>query len=185
MAYRKLTGIDDKILRAIWQLGAEVGVKKVTARKVGALCGVSDYTVFCHFGNSNRGFLDAAALHFFSLYIDPFLSRIEQFSSVGDIWDAAIDLLLTEPNGMLYFRQYCAAFGLTEELFAAEKRIRAAKALTVASPPVNEHERSILLDFFFSTAFHYAEHLARGTVQDTAEARTFLRALIRRAFGEA
>ncbi len=184
MAYRNLTGIDDKILRAIWQLGAKDGVRKVTARKVGALCGVSDYTVFCHFGNSNRGFLDAAAKHFFSLHLEPLLERMAQGGTFAELWNSTLDTLLCEIDGALYFRNYCTAFFLSDFLFPAEKREDVAAALTVACPELNTAQRLLMLDHFFSCAFHYAEYFSRGDAQNTAADRAFLCSLLGRTFGE-
>ncbi|MBR6738104.1 MAG: hypothetical protein IKL99_00360 [Oscillospiraceae bacterium] len=184
MAYRKLAGIDEKILHAIWQLGAKEGVKKVTARKVGALCGVSDYTVFCHFGNSNQGFLDAAANHFFSQCLDPLLARIAQGGALGDLWDLTLDTFLHELDGALYFKKYCAAFGLPEQRFPSEHPMQAAKALTAATPNLSEQEQRFMFDFFLTSAFHYAEYLS-SRMQNTAETRSFLRTMICRALGAA
>lgn len=184
MAYRKLTGIDEKLLRTIWQLGARDGVRKVTARKVGALCGVSDYTVFCHFGRSNRAFLDAAAMHFFTRYLDPLLARMARGGTVGELWDDALDTLLSEGDGALYFQNYCAAFGLPDGLLPAERQAEAAAALSAASPGADAQQRRLLLDWFFTAAFRYAGQLSCGRLQNTAKVRSFLRAMICRTFSE-
>lgn len=185
MSYRNLAGIDEKILRAIWQLGAANGVKKITARKVGALCGVSDYTVFYHFGSNNRGFLDAAAKHFFSLCVEPILDCIAHGAVVGALWDETLDRFLAEPDGALYFQSYCAAYGLSDAIFPAQRRLDVAAALTRSKPALSEGERLLLLDFFFSNAHHFVEGISRGSAENTDETRAFLRALICRAFEDA
>ncbi len=183
MAYRNLAGIDEKILRAIWQLGAREGVKKITARKIGALCGVSDYTVFSHFGSTNRGFLDTAAKLFFSVYLDPLFERIAKGGTVGELWDETLRTLLTEPDGAGYFRRYCLSFGLDDSIFDPRRKEEIANALTVGDPALSGSERQMLLDHFLSCAFRYAESLSCGSIQDTAENRDFLRSLICRTFG--
>ena len=178
MAYRKLTGIDEKIILAIWQLGAADGARKVTARKVGALCGVSDYTVFCHFGRSNRGFLDAAAQHFFSQHLEPLLEFVSRGGTIEEIWDSALDSLLSEINGTLYFKSYYASFGPGSLVYAPETRTQADAALALACGRPNYEHATLLLDHFLSCVFTYAEYFARKPEKNTPETRTFLRALI-------
>ena len=178
MAYRKLTGIDEKIILAIWQLGAADGARKVTARKVGALCGVSDYTVFCHFGRSNRGFLDAAAQHFFSQHLEPLLDFVSRGGTIEEIWDSALDSLLSEINGTLYFKSYYASFGPSNLVYAPETRVQADAALALACGRPNYEHATLLLDHFLSCVFTYAEYFTRKPEKNTPETRTFLRALI-------
>lgn len=178
MAYRKLTGIDEKIILAIWQLGAADGARKVTARKVGALCGVSDYTVFCHFGRSNRGFLDAAAQHFFSQHLEPLLDFVSRGGTVEEIWDSVLDSLLSEINGTLYFKSYYASFGPGNLVYAPETRVQADAALALACGRPNYEHATLLLDHFLSCAFTYAEYFARKPEKNTPETRAFLRSLV-------
>lgn len=178
MAYRKLTGIDEKIILAIWQLGAADGARKVTARKVGALCGVSDYTVFCHFGRSNRGFLDAAAQHFFSQHLEPLLDFVSRGGTVEEIWDSVLDSLLSEINGTLYFKSYYASFGPGNLVYAPETRVQADAALALACGSESYGHETLLLDHFLSCAFTYAEYFSRKPEKNTPEACAFLRSLV-------
>lgn len=178
MAYRKLTGIDEKIILAIWQLGARSGAQKVTARKVGALCGVSDYTVFCHFGRSNRGFLDAAAQHFFSQHIEPLLELVSRGGTVEELWDSTLNALLSEIEGTLYFKSYYVSYGSLSLVYEPSSRERADAALAAACGREGHGHGTFLLDYFLSSAFTYAEYFSRKPGQDTPATRAFLRTLV-------
>lgn len=178
MAYRKLTGIDEKIILAIWKLGAADGARKVTARKVGSLCGVSDYTVFCHFGRNNRGFLDAAAQHFFAQHIEPLLAYISRGGTVEELWEDVLDSLLAETEGTLYFKSYYAAFGPSNLVYEPQARAQADAALSAACGREHYGQETLLLDHLLSCAFTYAEYFSRKPEKNTAETRAFLRSLV-------
>lgn len=173
MGRRNLVDIDNKILDAVMHIGGQRGVAAVSAQKVAALCDISHFTCFNHFGTM-RGMLDAAALKYRGLFLAALDDMIAAGKGVEEIWDEMLDFFLADPDKALYFRNYVIMYGadlIKDQDWRAAMLDRAEKVMGASS----DTENLMALDFALTTSLHYVYVLSHDLLGNTPEMRETLR----------
>ncbi len=179
MSFRQLEDTDKKIIRAIYKIGAKDGMSKVTAKRIAALCDISDCTVFNVFG-TKRGYLDAAAQTFDRTHMDEVMRYANEGKDIYELWDIMLETFLSDPDGSMYYNRYTLEFGFdpTSRNPRADEFLLAAKAAFNAAAPLDDDTYLILWDYITSMAFYYAEKFIHGYLENSAQNKARVKSVV-------
>ncbi len=173
MGRRNLVDIDNKILDAVMHIGGQRGVAAVSAQKVAALCDISHFTCFNHFGTM-RGMLDAAAMKYRGMFFDALDEKISEGKDLRQIWDEMLDFFLQDSEKALYFRNYVIMYShdlAKNEEWVSTMSARVTKLVECSS----EIDSLMAFDYALTVSLHYVNIISRGMLEDSPDSRELIR----------
>ena len=179
MARRNLVDIDNKIMDAVIKIGSEEGIKSITSKKVAAMCGISHFTCFEHFG-TRQGMLDETT----KVLEKQFLSDIEELihteKNIVDVWNVILDRFITRPNKPLYYYYYYKEMKgeLTLNSPRGQFLSNFSKKVFAKSNATNDFEYLLLWDHIVEMMFYYAEKITKGLIPNTKEVREYISKIV-------
>lgn len=178
MARRNLENIDQKMIEAVIQLGAEIGAREVTATKVAQKCGISHFTCFEHFG-TKKGMLDAAASYFDRKYMAVMKKLLDAGLSQQELFNAMLDNFLEDKDGAIFYNNYIMEYGFdpTTHNERAKEFLEYVKLL-YRNAELTDDQMLIAWDYITSMAFYYAEKIIHGYIENTPDNRSFINLLV-------
>lgn len=179
MSYRDLGDIDEKIIRTIIHMGAEQGVENVSSKRIAALCGISNGTIFNRF-DTMRALLDAAAQSFDRPHMEEVVKMAAEQLTVIQIWDKMLDYFLADPDGTLYYISYTNAFGFdpTTNNPRAEEFLEIAKVFFRSDCTLPDLQYLMMWDYVTSMAFYYAEKFIHGFLTYDEPSKAFVKQIV-------
>ena len=179
MSYRDLGDIDNRIIGTVIHMGAERGVENVSSKKIAALCGISNATIFNRF-TTMRALIDKAAQRFDRPHMENVMHMAEQGLNAGQIWDKMLTLFLADPDGTLYYISYTNTYGfdLTAKNPRAPEFLYVAKIFFRSARVIADDEYLALWDYITSMAFYYAEKFIHGYMHYNNDTLTFVKKIV-------
>lgn len=179
MARRVLVNIDDRIIDAVQDIGANEGIAKISAPKVAKMCGISHFTCFDHFG-TKENMLHRAAQDFETKYIQILMNHMATHKDIEDLWLEMLDELARNKNGTLYYLNYTSTFGFkpTPQNTNFDMYKGALVKAMGEIPEFTDQMYMFTWDYLSSQCFLYAKYIIRKLMVDTPENREFVKNLV-------
>ncbi|MDD4291328.1 MAG: TetR family transcriptional regulator [Clostridia bacterium] len=180
MAYRKLTNIDEKMIRAAITICRNNGFRAVTAQSVAKMCNVSDFTLFNYF-KTKRNFLDEVAKYYDNSLMKIVFDEIQKRKATASmLWDFMLEKTLAEPDGALYYIAYTYEFGYDPIVNnpRASDFLPCAKAIFSTGRFLSDNHYLILWDYLTSMLFYYFEKIYRGYIENTQANKLFIKDIV-------
>ncbi len=179
MARRTLINIDERILEAVIEVGANEGISGVTSVKVAKMCGVSHFTCFDHFG-TKQNLLDQAAIKFENEYIQMLMSYMSVTETIEELWLEMLGALTKSSNGLLYYMNYITEFGYKPTPYDSgfdTFRDQVIKKYG-ENPAFNDKKYKLIWQNIVSQCFVYASFIVKKFIPDTTENRLLIRDMV-------
>lgn len=179
MARRTLVDIDNKMLAATTELGANHGINAITAQKVAKMCDISHFTCFEHFG-TKQNMLDQAAIAFENKYMQIVVGLVNEGGTVGDLFLKMLDELVADPHGTIYYLNYTAAFGFKPTPQNINFDIFKGTLIKLLGEikGYNDFMYMLTWEYVSSQCFTYARYIIKGLMPNEPEFKHFVRDLI-------
>lgn len=177
MAYRYLENIDERLIEAIYKIGAENGVERITAVKIAKECGVSNFTAASHFGSMEGAFIEAATRAHNEIQ-EELMEAIDEGADLGMVWDKMIEILLRYKERSLFVMSFFTlpiASKVNVHIFQMKdiERIQSLFGAPVSMSVWNA---------FSGMAVCYATRVLRGSCEDSEEERATIKKAVMNGF---
>lgn len=166
MSYRALDDVDNKIINAVQYLGAREGAQNVTAKKIAAMCDISDFAVFSHFG-TKKGYLDAARESFYQRYLDKMRDLEAEDATPEMTWDTLINDFIENPDGPAFYVSYISTFGMDD----AYRKRRAndflpyARRLIAPERELSDDDLMVLWNYMSNSILFCVSSFVKGNLE--------------------
>lgn len=180
MAFRRLEGVKQNIIDAVIEIGAESGFGAITARRVAAKCGISDFTVFHHY-KTMKNLLKSAAEYYDNALVEMMAGYVLAGKSLYEIWDTMLQYLLDNPAGALYYSRYTAQVGYDPTV----NNPRSGEFLGIARLLFGQNGRVLtddqylmMWDYVTTMALYYAEKIISGQMENSDRLKDYCRQIV-------
>lgn len=184
MARRTLIDIDNKIISAVYKIGASQGVHAITAQKVAKMCGISHFTIFEHF-QTKENLLQVAAETFDRKYMGLMEELLNENHSRRTTFQEMIKLFVKDADGALYYNNYTLERGFdpTQANKRSEEFLKYAKSFFY-DKNYADSKYLLMWDYVTSMSFYYAEKIIHGYIPNTQGALDLITDMITEGIGK-
>jgi AcrR family transcriptional regulator len=180
MARRLLINIDERIIDAVMDIGANEGIAKISAPKVAKMCEISHFTCFDHFG-TKENMLKQAAIAFENKYMGVLMNHMSTHRDVEELWLTMLDELSKDANGTLYYLNYTSAYGFKPTPQNINFETYKGALIKAIGGEIGEFSDAMYMltwDYLSTNCFFYARYIIRKQMPDSPEVRKFVKDLV-------
>lgn len=179
MGYRELVDIEKRIIDATRKLGAAEGIDGISARKIAAECGISDFTVFRYFG-TRENLLERAARDYNLGILQKICEYNGQNVRVTDLWDLMMQELCENSDGALFYSAYMHDIGSDPTLnnSISSELLTASASFLAENSSLTSEQLLLRWNYLTTMALYYAEKFVRGLLPNTPEIRAEIKKMV-------